>query len=1013
MRLFGRVLCVTASFFLCVAAYGASAPQRLVRAIDSSQLSEVQSNVPMAARRATDLGPAAASVALPGMMLRFNLTGEQQAALTQLLRDQQDPKSNRYHQWLTPEEFAEQFGLAKPDLQKISGWLTSQGFAVTQIARGGLFIRFSGTAGEVNAAFHTRIHRMTLDGENHIANLTAPQLPVELAKVTSAITGLHNFRLTPPHRISSSTAPAPLRLSAVSPQFTYGSGIDIRHAIVPADLYTIYNENPLLTAGIDGTGIKIAVVGQSDLEPDTLAAIAAFRTAAGLKANTPAQMLYGQDPGISPLDEGETLIDLQWAGAAAPGAELVVAFGLDAFNDALTGAIDNKLAPIISISYAGCEADDQYNQSAVNSFYPIFMMANAQGQTMVAASGDEGSMSCLDAAPSVSGLFVNFPASSPLVTAVGGTQFPGDDSPLSGNSNPYWSASNGMYGGSALSYIPEQVWNGGDENGSGGGVSRYFTKPYWQSGPGVPSDSARDVPDISLYANAFWICSVDNCANGFQVAPGTQPEVFGGTSFSVPIFAGLLALVEQKTGTPIGNANPTIYALANSSYYSSVFHDVTMGSNAISCIAGTPDCPAGGIIGYAAGVGFDLATGWGSVDATNLVNSWSLVTPLVSTGGQTLSLTTLSGPASPVTQGAAIILTATVASGDASNPTTPMGTVQFLLDNVALGTTVPLNAGTATYSLDTTTVREGHTVQAAYSGDATFAGSRNAFAITVTPTGASTPSTITLIGTPQAGVQGTLFTFTATVASGSSSNATTPTGSVQISNGNGNGGCIAVLLYRGMAACTFDSTYDIFGSGPYTMLGTYSGDSNFAGSQTSFVFDILPPVPDFTLTLPTTTATAQSGSSATIPMTIASLNGFTGNVQFSINFANAVFTPNPVAISPSATWTTSLALHAYTQTAASRPASTPRFPVGSGIALAGILMLVLPKRRRLAGLLVAIISTGILVASGCGGSTSPAPPPPPTRTPIAPGTYPITITATGTSGTTTVTHTAAITFIVQ
>src|ERR1700761_8849201 len=251
MRLFGRVLCIAVCFFLCITTYGAATPRRIVRDIDSSQVSEVQGNVPPAVRRATDLGPAAGNIALPGLMLRFNMTAEQQAAVTQLLQDQQNPKSERYHQWLTPEEFGEQFGLTKPDLQKISNWLTSQGFTVTQVARGGLFLRFSGTVAQVNAAFHTQLHRMALDGENHIANLTAPQLPVELAKVTSAIAGLHDFRLKPPHRVSSSTAPAALNLNVLSPQFTYGSGLGTQHVVVPADLYTIYDENPLLAAGVD------------------------------------------------------------------------------------------------------------------------------------------------------------------------------------------------------------------------------------------------------------------------------------------------------------------------------------------------------------------------------------------------------------------------------------------------------------------------------------------------------------------------------------------------------------------------------------------------------------------------------------------------------------------------------------------------------------------------------------------------------------------------------------------
>jgi hypothetical protein len=572
--------------------------------------------------------------------------------------------------------------------------------------------------------------------------------------------------------------------------------------------------------------------------------------------------------------------------------------------------------------------------------------------------------------------------------------------------------------------------------------------------------------------------------------------------------------LEQKLGDRIGNANPTLYALANSSYSSSVFHDVTAGSNAVPCLTGTPDCPNGGNIGYSAGLGYDLATGWGSINAANLVNSWKLVTPLAATTGPALSVLTLSGSPNTAAQGRPIQLTATVVSGSTTAPAVPTGTVQFLLDNVAVGAPVALNAGVATYALDTTSVSATtHEVQAAYSGDTAFTNTKASFDITVTS--ASSParsaSVAALSGSANTAPEGTAINLTATVVSGSTTNTAIPTGSVEFildtidagaplpltagtvtvplntvglnlglhtiwihylgdtnfsaskavftfttTKGNLSSqiaffgppatatqgtavtlvanisptspakptGTVQFLLDNAalgtpvflngiQATYSLDTTSLILGN--HTVQATYSGDEVFVASQSApIAFLISNPAGDFTLSPATSTVTAASGSSAVVPFTIAAINGFAGNVQFSVNFANALFTPNPVAITPSSSATTSLTLHAYTQTASSRPALPPWYPVGSGIALAGILMLVLPKRRRLAGLLTAVISTGILMASGCGGSTSPAPPPPPKQpTPLAPGTYPITITATGTSGTTTVTHTATISFIVQ
>jgi hypothetical protein len=349
-------------------------------------------------------------------------------------------------------------------------------------------------------------------------------------------------------------------------------------------------------------------------------------------------------------------------------------------------------------------------------------------------------------------------------------------------SGTYFGTTNDANGGSAISYIPEAVWNETTEDivvsntnptahfgAGGGGVSILFAKPSWQTGTGVPNDASRDVPDVSLNAGAnhdgYLICTQGSCVNGFRTSAGNL-AVVGGTSVGAPSFAGILALVQQKIGAATGNANPTLYALANSTYYNTVFHDVTVGNNDSPCTAGTPNCPSGGKIGYSATVGYDLATGWGSVDAYNLANTWTLVSP-VTTGstGTTASATTLTSSAASVTAGTAVTLTATVANAGATNSPVPSGTVQFLVDNVASGGAVSLSGGVATLSLSTTALASGgHVISAAYSGDATYASSKGSVTLDVTAAATAdftlTPATATVTVKAGADAPGILYTVT-------------------------------------------------------------------------------------------------------------------------------------------------------------------------------------------------------------------------------------------------------------
>lgn len=518
-----------------------------------------------------------------------------------MLTDQQDPASARYHQWLDPEEFADRFGLSRGDLAKLVVWAQSQGFRVEYQAHTRTWIRLSGSAAQAQNAFHVELHRYQVDGEMHFANAGDPSIPAALEPLISVIRGLDDFYPKPPHRVAPQV-----------PDFT--SSIS-NHYLFPADVWTIYDMNPLLTAGYDGTGQKLVVVGQSNID---LADVRSFRQQAGLPANDAQIVVGGSDPGTISGQAGEIDLDLEWAGAMAPNATIYYVYANNSF-DATEYAIDNNLAPVITSSYTQCEAQVIGAKLGSAAFFEsIAQQANALGITWVAASGDQGAAACETGAAStaVNGLAVNMPSSIPEVTAVGGATF--NDS-----AGGYWSVTNAaVTDGSALKYIPEVAWNdsgiAGRLSASGGGASSLYAKPSWQSGLGVPNDGARDVPDVALAASPNHV--------GYAVVEEGLAEVVGGTSASAPVFAGMLTLLnhylvgnhlQAKAG--LGNINPTLYRVAHSS--STAFHDITSGSNIVACAINTPNCTNGNM-GWAAGPGFDLVTGWGSVDLANLASQW-------------------------------------------------------------------------------------------------------------------------------------------------------------------------------------------------------------------------------------------------------------------------------------------------------------------------------------------------------------------------------------------------------
>jgi uncharacterized protein (TIGR03437 family) len=592
-----RLAAIAPSLVLSVFSLAAQ-QDRVPSQINRARHVVLSGRVPARARAGTDLGPVSPSFAMPDLVVMLKSSTTQQQALVQLIRNQQDPTSANYHQWLTPEQYADQFGVSQHDVAQVVQWLQSQGFTGVQVARSRMWVSFSGNAQQVQAAFGTPIDQYSVNGALHYANAADPSIPADLAPVIAGIRGLHNFRWKPRYHRQA------------APQMTSSNGT---HHIGPDDFATIYDVAPLYSAKVDGTGQSLIVVGQTNINT---ADIAAFRNQFGLGTINLQLILVPktQDPGIVPGDEEESDLDIEWSSAVARNASIVFVYSNDVWQSAMY-AVDQNLGKVLTMSYGACES---YDLVDLPSFQQTVQQANAQGITWFAASGDSGATDCEDPNATIAqnGFAVDVPAAIPEVTGMGGTEF------TEGAGSGYWNSNSNA---SALSYIPERVWNDTAADGvlaaGGGGSSIFFPQPSWQTGPSVPNDGTRHVPDLSFSASA------DH--DGYYVYTGGSASYFGGTSVAAPTMAGIAALLNQylvSTGAQsqpgLGNINPTLYRLAQNSNATEVFHDITVGDNGSPCADGTPNC-TNGYVARVAGPGYDMASGLGSVDANNLVHSWT------------------------------------------------------------------------------------------------------------------------------------------------------------------------------------------------------------------------------------------------------------------------------------------------------------------------------------------------------------------------------------------------------
>lgn len=657
-----------------------TARPQITKPIEGSALLALRGNVHPLARPEFDRGPAPLSLRADRMVLVLKRTPLQEERLRQYLASLEDRNSPNYHRFLTPEQFAAQYGPAPEDVEKIATWLNGQGFSVNHVARSNMSIEFSGSVNQVEIAFHTQIHRFAVNGQEHVANTTNPMIPSALSAVVAGVSPLNDF-YPRPQAVHGPSAQWDAAEKRFVPQLTVSISSTPYLFVSPGDVATIYNAPTSLNqrlqsgqAAYDGTGVSIGIVTSGGVN---IANVQNYRALFKLPPANVSVVMDGNSPGSG--NDTESTLDAEVAGAIAPGAKLVYYQAADTtFQSgvmlAILRAIDDNTVNILNVSYGSCELSQGAAGNA--EILNAWEQAAAQGIAVTVSSGDAGSAGCDNPdtqTAAMRGFGVNALASTPYTVAVGGTDF----AVLRNNYSTYASTTNSGNYTSALGYIPETVWNDSPvNNGSasanqptqdsagntnilagGGGASNAgvydatgnalggYPKPLWQqefeTSSGIAADKMRDVPDVSLFAangmnGALWAtCGDNDCTGANPTISGV-----GGTSASAPAFAGVLALINQKigVGARLGQPNWVLYRLAQS--HPEAFHRAD-GNNAVVCAPGTPNCGANGFLsGYDSRNTYNMATGLGSVDIASLINQWTSVGRIQTTTSLALGATT-------------------------------------------------------------------------------------------------------------------------------------------------------------------------------------------------------------------------------------------------------------------------------------------------------------------------------------------------------------------------------------
>ena len=885
----------------------------ITQPVNGAERITLSGNVHPLATRAADRGPVSEDSPANRMLLLLKRSPEQEVQLHTYLESLQDANSPNFHKWLTPAQFGAQWGPADSDVAAVTTWLQSQGFTVAGLSPGRVAIEFSGTTGQLKQAFQTEIHTYFVGGEVHHANNSNPTIPLALSPVVAGIATLNDFHPRAPvkhgpsgiYNTTTHQARRALTSSSGSENFLY---------VGPSDAATVYDTpipslNPNYSGTpVDGIGATIGVIGEANIN---LSQNANYRKLFGLPANTPTVVIDGGvNPGIN-SDSVEFYLDTQVSNGIAPGAKLYfytsagtdVDYGIDL---AVLRAVDDNVADVLSLSWEECEA---YLGASGNYFVnAIWEQAAAQGISVSVASSDSGSAGCDNfdtQTEAISGLQVNGWSSTPYNISVGGTDFSGLAAPdgNGGNFQNYVSlTSDSATLRSANKYIPEAPWNdsvanfpiGGlatneglpqdDQNivaGSGGSsncITGYvqsngipvcsggYARPSWQSAPGVPPGTTRDIPDVSLLAGngvdfAAWAICTDqdytsegqllvDCTPGSNGLPSDEFYIsaVGGTSAAAPAFAGVLALVKSATGQRQGQADHVLYNLART--HPAVFHDIVSGNISVPCVAASPNCAknrAGYYFesGFDAGAGYDLATGLGSIDTALLIANWA-------NAGLTATTTTLTATPISIVHGTPVTMDATVTG--AGGP--PQGDVALVANvnaavepNSGAIANITLNSSGSTGAQQINFLPGGsYNLLAHYGGSETFAQSTSApLALKVTPEASTTLLTVNSFS-PQTDFGGstvsTPYGYYLAFDAQPYGNHSSVSGGQLVADGIATGHVAFTLNSRSFANAVINSTgyaeidpADV-PAGAYTLKASYSGDASFDPSSATQNFTI-------------------------------------------------------------------------------------------------------------------------------------------------------------------------------
>lgn len=737
------------------------------------------------------------------LQLAISLQLRNQRALKELLREQNMPSSPNYHRYVTPQQFTNHFGPTTDGVNKVVSYLRSQGIHVSSVSSNRTLIDASASAATVEHAFAITIADYTLNGRSVYAPTSEPSVPSNLTGLILNIAGLDNVS----HYRSLGSNQA---VQAQRPALGPGGGY------TPSELRTAYDMNSLVSSA-NGSGQTVAIFELDGYKPSD---VNTYLSQYSLGSAKYSNVLVDGATNTAGAGAIEVELDMEVVSAIAPGASQKIYIGPNStsgVNDTYNKIVTDNVAKVTTTSWGECESAS--GNSELAALDNIFSQGSAQGQAVFAAAGDAGAYDCGD-----TNLAVDSPASDPHVVGVGGTT---------------------ITTGSGGSYVSETVWSNPNDNsrgpmgaGGGGGYSSYFSKPAYQTGPGVDSNTMRHVPDVSADADPNSGYSVYCTVGAAGCSSGSAGWIeVGGTSAAAPLWAAMStdtnAYLASQGKSPLGSASADLYKLFNTSQTYTAYHDITTGNN----------------LYYNAGPGYDVASGIGTPDAWNLARDAANLS-----GGGTNDFSISANPTSlSITQGGngTSTISTAVISGSA-------GTVNLTSNVSPSGPTASLNPTSVTAGNSSTlTVSVGSSV----------------------PTGTYT---VTVTGTEGSAVHSTTITVTVTapVSNDFSINAN-PT-SVSIAQGSNGTSTISTAVTKGSAG-TISLTSNVSPSGPTASLNPTSVT---AGNSSTLTVSVGSSVPTGTYTVTVTGTEGSAVHSTTVTVTVTSSGGTQTQLLVNNGFEN-------------------------------------------------------------------------------------------------------------------------------